>query len=250
MTVRTTQNSLSSEPCCQQPTFQEVCRRLRENEMSSLDMAAQLENENWEAISQSFKNSTKLTYLNLADNALGVNELRLPANIVSLHLSGNRLRRVDFVSALPKLEILDLSRNGFDSSDMPKLCNFLQACPKLRLLRLASNDIGGRGMTQLCETLLELKSLQHLDLRGNFGSHSAYSNLVTLVEKNHSMKVLYGDGAPTSELEFRLEMNCFARRCIQDYESNEWPETLAKATELDTIFTILRERPDVLDIAR
>lgn len=250
MTVHTTRNGISSDPCCQQPTFHEVCRRLRENELSSLDMVAQLENFNWEVISQSLENCTKLTWLNLADNDLMVNELRLPANIVSLNLSGNRLKRIEFVSALPNLEMLDLSHNGFDSFDVPKLCQLLQKCPKLTVLRLANNDIGRQGLIQLCETLCNLKSLEHLDLTGNFGGHSAYHHLVRLVENNHSIRELYGDFAPTTELKFRLEMNCFARQCIQDYKSNAWSDTLAKATELDTIFTIVRERPDMLDFAR
>jgi Leucine-rich repeat (LRR) protein len=145
-------------------------------QLTSLNLSGNLLYRNIETLANCISNFTKLQLLNLGNNEIDIEKLGMSllvpsiaklTQLTALNLEANRIktRGIELLASvrLPKLTILNLSRNPLDKC-ATTLCMWLDTMPGITNLDLSSTDIYFSKIPSFFENM---KNLQSLTLSNN-----------------------------------------------------------------------------------
>ena len=167
-----------------------------------------------------------LTFLDISDNRVKVEQLANLTNLVELYIQFNQIDALLLTEGMfPQLEKLYLSYNNIPANNLQCL-GFLK---KLTLLDLASNDL-----VTLPESLDFLQSVEELNLSSN-----QFSSDSTLVKPS---KIFYSASTMPTLKRLNLSRNKFSAFHYEDLSEDSFPVL----QELDFSYNLVEDQSDML----
>eukprot|EP01124_Arcella_intermedia_P007626 TRINITY_DN146_c0_g2_i1.p1 TRINITY_DN146_c0_g2~~TRINITY_DN146_c0_g2_i1.p1 ORF type:complete len:552 (+),score=95.05 TRINITY_DN146_c0_g2_i1:598-2253(+) len=124
-------------------------------------------------ITKGLQHNTKLTTLDLSDNALGVEEAKLISDVIRTNSS---------------LESLNLDRNDLGPSGVGHLVEALKVNTSLRTIFLTRNKIGGDGAKLISDLITRNTPLRHLNIAFNQISHLGTEAIFESLRSNSTLR--------------------------------------------------------------
>lgn len=179
-----------------------------------------------EVVEEDLNYFQNLTFLDVSDNRIRVEQLANLTNLVELFIQFNQIDSLHITEGMfPQLEKLHLSYNNIPANNLP----WLGHLKKLSLLDLASNDL-----VTLPESMSFLSSVEELNLSSN-----QFSSDSTLVRPS---KLFYSLGAMPRLKRLNLSRNKFTA-----FHNDELTmDSFKTLQELDFSYNLVDDQSDMM----